>query len=342
MAVTQREKEGVVWTHVATVIDAENCLEGFKTHLLSHVQRPNWSPSGTRAKVFVDGFTNKLVALYQEDGPKDDVVLMRINGPGTEKIIDRDAELISTHVLHRAGLAAPVYVQFDNGTCYGYQPGRTVHVSEMGDRAMLGRVAKTMAKLHATEPPPPTHSRALPFVWAKCDDWIAKVPQTFEDPKKNETFQKVIGSLDTLRGQYQWLRGVLKDSRSPLVFCHNDLLCGNLIYNEDAGTVSFIDLEYADVNYSAYDIGNYFCEFAGFVNPDYSRYPDENTQKLFIRFYLEEAAKIIRGEDSLVSDDEVHSLYSEANRFALAAHMLWALWGLFQALYSTKDFDYVV
>lgn len=43
--------------------------------------------------------------------------------------------------------------------------------------------------------------------------------------------------MDTLRGQYQWLRGVLKDSRSPLVFCHNDLLCGNLIYNEDAGVV---------------------------------------------------------------------------------------------------------
>ena len=29
------------------------------------------------------------------------------------------------------------------------------------------------------------------------------------------------------------------------------------------GTVRFIDFEYADVNHSAYDIGNYFCEFAG-------------------------------------------------------------------------------
>ncbi|KAL5502997.1 hypothetical protein EMCRGX_G009869 [Ephydatia muelleri] len=187
MAVTRRHIGDIVWTHVAIEIDAENFLEGFKSHLLSHV-RPNWSPSGTRAKVFNDGVTNKLMGLYHEDGPKDDMVLMRINGPGTETFIDRDAELISTHLLHRAGLAAPVYLQFDNGTCYGYLSGRTVHVSEMGDRAVLGRVAKTMAKLHATEPPPTSHSRALPFVWAKCDDWISKVPQTFEDPKKNETY----------------------------------------------------------------------------------------------------------------------------------------------------------
>ena len=51
------------------------------------------------------------------------------------------------------------------------------------------------------------------------------------------SFQRVIGTLDTLRTQYQWLRGVLRDCRSPQVFCHNDLLCGNLIYNEDSGVV---------------------------------------------------------------------------------------------------------
>ena len=51
------------------------------------------------------------------------------------------------------------------------------------------------------------------------------------------SFQRVIGTLDTLRTQYQWLRGVLRDGRSPQVFCHNDLHCGNLICNEDSGVV---------------------------------------------------------------------------------------------------------
>ena len=37
--------------------------------------------------------------------------------------------------------------------------------------------------------------------------------------------------------------------------------CDGIIYL--TGEVTFIDFEYADVNYSAYDIGNYFCEFSG-------------------------------------------------------------------------------
>ena len=37
--------------------------------------------------------------------------------------------------------------------------------------------------------------------------------------------------------------------------------CDGIIYL--TGAVTFIDFEYADVNYSAYDIGNYFCEFSG-------------------------------------------------------------------------------
>ena len=185
MAVTQRDVDGIIWKHVAVTVDPDSYLQDFRAHLLSHV-RPDWSVEGTRAKVFMDGFTNKLVALYHEGGPKDDLVLMRINGRGTETFIDRDAELVSTQTLHKAGLAAPVYLQFDNGTVYGYLPGRTVRVEEMGDRAVLRRVAKTMAQMHATRPPP-EHSRGLPFVWAKCDDWISTVPQKFEDPKKNET-----------------------------------------------------------------------------------------------------------------------------------------------------------
>lgn len=32
------------------------------------------------------------------------------------------------------------------------------------------------------------------------------------------------------------------------------------------GTVKFIDYEYADFNYQAYDIGNHFNEFAGTTN----------------------------------------------------------------------------
>lgn len=50
---------------------------------------------------------------------------------------------------------------------------------------------------------------------------------------------------------------------NPIVFCHNDLLLGNILYNESKKTINFIDFEYAAPNYQAYDIANHFCEFAG-------------------------------------------------------------------------------
>lgn len=40
-------------------------------------------------------------------------------------------------------------------------------------------------------------------------------------------------------------------SFNPFLFCSN------------VGIVKFIDYEYADFNYQAYDIGNHFNEFAG-------------------------------------------------------------------------------
>ena len=74
---------------------------------------------------------------------------------------------------------------------------------------------------------------------------------------------------------------------SPIVFCHNDLLHANIIYDETADKVSFIDYEYASSRYRGYDIGNHFCEFAGF-DCDYSLYPDKNFQMQWLRHYLNE------------------------------------------------------
>ena len=47
------------------------------------------------------------------------------------------------------------------------------------------------------------------------------------------------------------------------MFCHNDLLLANILYDKDQNVIAFIDFEYAGPNYQAYDIANHFCEFSG-------------------------------------------------------------------------------
>lgn len=75
--------------------------------------------------------------------------------------------------------------------------------------------------------------------------------------------KKLFPSVQALRDEFSYLYKILEKLKSPVVFCHNDLLLGNVIYTENLKKVTFIDYEYADYNYQAFDIGNHFAEFAG-------------------------------------------------------------------------------
>lgn len=99
--------------------------------------------------------------------------------------------------------------------------------------------------------------------------------------------------------------------------------------------VSFIDFEYGGNNYRGFDIGNHFCEYAGF-ECDYSRYPDKAHQMKWLKVYLTSY-----GGGSDPSLDELERLYLEVNIFALCSHFYWGLWALVQAHVSDIDFDYI-
>lgn len=67
-----------------------------------------------------------------------------------------------------------------------------------------------------------------------------------------------------LKAEFDELYAVVSRVRSPVVFAHNDLLLGNILYDScSVQPVIFIDYEYADYNLQAYEIGNHFAEFAG-------------------------------------------------------------------------------
>lgn len=79
-------------------------------------------------------------------------------------------------------------------------------------------------------------------------------------------FRTRIPPIGALIDEFKWVQEKLGHLESPLVFSHNDLLLGNILHEQGAHSVHFIDFEYAGPNYQAYDIANHFCEFAGAVN----------------------------------------------------------------------------
>lgn len=141
-----------------------------------------------------------------------------------------------------------------------------------------------------------------------------------------------------LREEIASLAAHLKPLNNPVVFAHNDLLLGNIIYTESQNKVTFIDYEYAAYNYQAFDIGNHFAEFAGLDVADKSRYPSKEFQLQWLREYLETWRA---QDDGSVTRSDVERLYVHVNKFALASYLFWTVWALIQAEHSTIDYDFV-
>lgn len=96
-----------------------------------------------------------------------------------------------------------------------------------------------------------------------------------------------------------WLRNNLRNSESPTVFSHNDLNAGNILIKEKStcalnneSYLFFVDYEYTDANYRAFDIGNGICELdysydshckGGFCKPIYMAGKDDNLPREFPR-----------------------------------------------------------
>ncbi|KAF3859490.1 hypothetical protein F7725_021889 [Dissostichus mawsoni] len=175
-------------------------------------------------------------------------------------------------------------------------------------------IAKQLAKYHVIH----AHNGWVPQsdLWVKMGKYFALIPKYLKDPEKNARLSMEVPSPRCLREELVWLQQSLSVLGSPVVLCHNDLLCKNIIYNAEEGHVKFIDYEYAGYNYQAYDIGNHFNEFAGLNEVDYSHYPQRAFQLEWLRSYLE-AFKENKGQGSVVTDREVDTLYVQVNKFAL-------------------------
>ena len=116
--------------------------------------------------------------------------------------------------------------------------------------------------------------------------------------------------MEEVRADVDRLERELLRLNSPVVFCHNDLLPPNILYDEARRNVEFIDYEYSGSSYRGFDIANHFCEFAGF-KCEFERYPSPDFQKEWLRGYLETY------HESEPTASTVAALYREVNKFSL-------------------------
>ena len=179
----RREGE-FAWSCLPLELTPDNYSETFRTVILPLV-RPGWDSDCLGFSHLDDGITNKLVAVYPKDRKLEEgTILLRLNGAGTDKIIDRQMEIFVMLALNKAGLIPPVHFVLRNGMCYGFAPGRHLEVGEMSDARMMRRLSRTLSRLHGVELPSLFGEK--PQLWAKIESWLEIVPSEFGDPAKQE------------------------------------------------------------------------------------------------------------------------------------------------------------
>ena len=317
--------------------------------------RPSWSADRVELKRLTAGITNVIMKCKSVD--QDNVhpdMLIRIYGKNTEVLIDRERELRNHALLHTIGLAPAVLGRFNNGYAYDFCPGTPCGPDLVADSVVAPIVARTMGQLHRRAP---LRSNAAPSLFPTMREWLKQVPRSYTSSSKAQRVFDVHFSIDALARDIDSLERTLAPLASPVVFCHNDLLCENIIWNPHlntvnegegegagagagagGGTATFIDYEYGQANFRGFDVGNHFNEWAGVDEVDYSRYPNDTQQRIWLRHYL---AAYTDTPVARVESADVRKLQVEVNSFSLASHLFWTLWALVQAEISAIDFDYM-
>ncbi|KAJ4891095.1 putative ethanolamine kinase [Raphanus sativus] len=307
------------------------------------------------------GITNLLLKVsVKEEEDKEVSITVRLYGPNTDYVINRQRELQAIKYLSAAGFGAKLLGGFGNGMVQSFINARTLAPSDMRQPKIAAEIAKELGKFHKVNIPGPKE----PQLWVDILKFfekgffffflasafrvlaisytnpmsvlylslLAASTLAFEEPDKQKLFETI--SFEELYKEIVELREFTGLLNAPVVFAHNDLLSGNLMLNEEEEKLYLIDFEYGSYNYRGFDIGNHFNEYAGY-DCDYSLYPTKEEQYHFIKHYLQP------DKPDEVSNGEVESVFIETDAYKLASHLYWAVWAIIQARMSPIEFDYL-
>ena len=212
-------------------------------------------------------------------------VVLRVYGDNTEKFVDREDEVATMELLHKHGFGPRVVGTFANGRIESFLELTCLNPDDISRAEYRGQIAQTLAKFHRVFEPGglPSGEPTTPF--QKTREWLetAKTLDFSDSSGMKEKFQAL--NVDGIMVEVDTVASVATLCNSPVVFAHNDLLGGNIMvsHSDNDRQMTFIDFEYADWAPRGFDLGNHFCEYAGF-DGDYSKYPTDSSD--FVTEYL--------------------------------------------------------
>ncbi|KAK4491540.1 hypothetical protein RD792_002292 [Penstemon davidsonii] len=267
---------------------------------------------------------------HDESLPRSRKVLVRIYGAGVDIFFDRENEIRTFEFMSKQGQGPRLLGRFFNGRIEEFIRARTLTAADLRDPEISAIIATKMKEFHNLDMPGPK----TVLVWNRLRNWLneAKRLSTLEEAQHFR--------LNVMEDEISALEKNLSTDCQVVGFCHNDLQYGNIMMDEETRLITIIDYEYASYNHVAYDIANHFCEMAADYHTetphilDYSKYPGLEERRRFVYTYLSCSG-------NQPSDLEVVHLIKEVEKYTLASHLHWGLWGIISEHVNKIDFDYM-
>ncbi|KAJ3021571.1 hypothetical protein HKX48_008238 [Thoreauomyces humboldtii] len=325
------------------------------------------NPSQLKLERVSGAMTN---CIYFVTGPRDhdrpghpatppNKVVLRIYGAGAGQFIKRDREMYWLVKMSEHGVAPRLLGAFANGRFEHFVDSVTLTKEDFRDPETSRKIAVQLYKLHQLIHSVEAHHRQHDLesttssdLWNKLRRWqkmalksVTTLKRT--QPDRYKAMRKVV-DVKVIPGEIDEVEDNLHGMHSPLVFAHNDCQYGNVLRKNRDGAIVVVDYEYSSINYRGYDVANHFCEWAADYHcptphkMDFGRYPTREEQDVFFNAYMDAAPKHENVATSAEDRQrELTFMRREADKFRLASHLIWGLWGLMQASQTDIDFDYV-
>ncbi|XP_022631829.1 probable choline kinase 2 isoform X2 [Vigna radiata var. radiata] len=252
-------------------------------------------------------------------------VLVRLYGEGIEVFFNRVDEIQTFESMSKHGQGPRLLGRFTTGRVEEFIHAKTLSAADLRDPEISALVASKMREFHNLHMPGTKKAQ----LWQRLSH-----AKSLCSPKDIKNF-----GLEHLDTEINMLVELLSQGYQEIGFCHNDLQYGNIMMDEDTRAITLIDYEYASYNPVAYDLANHFCEMVANYHSDqphvldYTKYPGLEERQRFVYNYLS-------SEGKEPSSSEVEQLLNLAEKYTLANHLFWGLWGLISSYVNTIDFDY--
>lgn len=234
------------------------------------------------------GLTNHTYQVVLENNQ---MLVVRLPGEGTEELINRGDEKISTKLACDLGIDAQLLHFGSLGekiTCY-IDGAQTLSAEAFSDNTILKKAAEVLYVLHTSGVD--TH---IPF---DVFDMAAGYETIIRD-----NFVTLFDDYEEVKSQIMKIHNYVGVDNIPAVPCHNDPLCENWVLDKH-GKLYLIDWEYAGMNDGMWDLADVSIEAGLSSAQDYS----------MLWYYLGREADLKE-----VTRFQANKLYLD---------FLWALWG---------------